>query len=199
VADLIAGASYIDTPVDIGRAALSRRLRRRPGRKWKDAHAIRFHDDGAVNFPYLSERHVVPDTAAAAAGVPAQARNRINAAVAAAGQSHRLVTRRLRAQVGVGFAAGNLMRAFSDADRSARLWDGNHRRHYAPAFEAEDGPEARLLSKSTRDSHHLSPNWASLRGSCRGIRCRRGSRACAVMPRIQLIQGGCAPKGATCI
>src|SRR6185436_10243821 len=25
------------------------------GHKWKDAHAIRFHDDGAVNFPYLSD------------------------------------------------------------------------------------------------------------------------------------------------
>ena len=51
----IAGTSYIDTPVDIIAPRFLGDYADGLGRKWKDAHAIRFHDDGAVNFPYLSD------------------------------------------------------------------------------------------------------------------------------------------------
>lgn len=55
VAELIAGARYVDTPVEAIAPRFLGEYRDGLGREWKDAHAIRFHDDGAVNFPYLSD------------------------------------------------------------------------------------------------------------------------------------------------
>src|SRR6185503_19621572 len=55
VADLIAGALYTDTAVDVIAPRFLGDYEDGLGHKWKDAHAIRFHDDGAVNFPYLSD------------------------------------------------------------------------------------------------------------------------------------------------
>jgi nitrate/nitrite transport system substrate-binding protein len=55
VAELIAGPRYMDTPVDVIAPRFLGDYEDGLGRKWKDDHAIRFHDDGAVNFPYLSD------------------------------------------------------------------------------------------------------------------------------------------------
>ncbi len=54
-AETIAQASYVGTGV----AAIGPRLRgdydNGLGRRWQDAQALKFFDDGAVNFPYLSD------------------------------------------------------------------------------------------------------------------------------------------------
>jgi nitrate/nitrite transport system substrate-binding protein len=55
VARLLGGASYLDMDA---RAILPRLLgdyEDGRGHRWTDPHAVRFHADGAVNFPYLSD------------------------------------------------------------------------------------------------------------------------------------------------
>jgi nitrate/nitrite transport system substrate-binding protein len=55
VAELIAGRPYLNVPVD----TIEQRFRgvydNGIGRRWKDEHALKFHDGGQVNFPYYSD------------------------------------------------------------------------------------------------------------------------------------------------
>jgi len=55
MAEIISGAAYVNT----GKHAISQRIlghyQDGMGRNWEDAHALRFHHEGAVNFPYLSD------------------------------------------------------------------------------------------------------------------------------------------------
>lgn len=55
MAEIISGAGYVNTRKD----AISQRIlghyQDGMGRCWEDAHALRFHQEGAVNFPYLSD------------------------------------------------------------------------------------------------------------------------------------------------
>jgi ABC-type nitrate/sulfonate/bicarbonate transport system substrate-binding protein len=55
MADIISGPAYVNT----GKDAISQRIlghyQDGMGNRWEDAHALRFHHEGAVNFPYLSD------------------------------------------------------------------------------------------------------------------------------------------------
>jgi nitrate/nitrite transport system substrate-binding protein len=55
VAEIIAGESCIDCPVDVIEQRLEGRYEDGLGKKWSDPDHMKFHADGAVNFPYLSD------------------------------------------------------------------------------------------------------------------------------------------------
>ena len=55
VAEIIADKSYVNCPVDIIDQRLEGQYENGIGRKWKDADYMKFHNDGLVNFPYLSD------------------------------------------------------------------------------------------------------------------------------------------------
>lgn len=55
VARLISSAAYVDTDVAAIEARLLGRYDDGRGRVWDDTHAVRFHADGAVNYPYVSD------------------------------------------------------------------------------------------------------------------------------------------------
>jgi nitrate/nitrite transport system substrate-binding protein len=54
-AEVLAGADYLDTPVETIAPRLQGRYDNGMGRQWDDPHRMRFFDDGAVNYPYLSD------------------------------------------------------------------------------------------------------------------------------------------------
>jgi len=55
VSALIAGADYINAPVDVIHDRFVGHYDNGNGKKWQDANAIKFFNDGKVNFPYLSD------------------------------------------------------------------------------------------------------------------------------------------------
>ena len=55
VAEVIADKSYVNCPVDIIDQRLQAEYDNGIGRKWKDLDYMKFYNDGAVNFPYLSD------------------------------------------------------------------------------------------------------------------------------------------------
>jgi len=55
VAGLIAGRAFVDTEPDVIRQRFLGRYENGLGLDWLDAHPMRFHDDGRVNFPWLSD------------------------------------------------------------------------------------------------------------------------------------------------
>ena len=55
VSEIIAGKAYIDCPVEVIDQRMEGRYEDGLGRKWNDAHGLKFCGDGAVNFPYLSD------------------------------------------------------------------------------------------------------------------------------------------------
>ena len=55
VAGIIAEPSYVDCPVDVIDQRLEGRYEDGLGRAWVDPDFMKFHADGAVNFPYLSD------------------------------------------------------------------------------------------------------------------------------------------------
>jgi len=54
-AQTIAAKSYVNTQAGLIEGRMLGEYRNGLGRAWKDKHAMRFHGDGAVNFPYLSD------------------------------------------------------------------------------------------------------------------------------------------------
>lgn len=127
IARLLAQPDYVGTP----RGSIEPRLRGEYddgcGRRWHDAHAVRFHDDGDVNFPYVSDatwfmtQHVRwgllerdPDYDAVARRV-----QRIGLYAEAA------------AAVGVALP-GSAMRSSRLVD--GRVWDGSNPAAYARSF-----------------------------------------------------------------
>lgn len=55
VAEIIADKSYINCPVDIIDQRMEGKYEDGLGKKWNDPNYMKFHGDGAVNFPYLSD------------------------------------------------------------------------------------------------------------------------------------------------
>ncbi len=55
VAEVIAYPAYVGAPLGTIAARLMGEYDNGIGRRWRDAHYMRFHDDGRVNFPYLSD------------------------------------------------------------------------------------------------------------------------------------------------
>jgi nitrate/nitrite transport system substrate-binding protein len=55
VAEIIADKSYVNCPVDVIDQRLAGNYDNGIGRQWKDADYMKFHNDGHVNFPYLSD------------------------------------------------------------------------------------------------------------------------------------------------
>lgn len=54
-ARVVAARSYINTSVDVIEGRMLGEYENGLGKRWKDAHSMKFFDDGAVNFPYLSD------------------------------------------------------------------------------------------------------------------------------------------------
>jgi nitrate/nitrite transport system substrate-binding protein len=55
VAQLIAGKAYVNAPEDVILGRFLGDYDNGNGKQWKDAHYMRFYNDGQVNFPYLSD------------------------------------------------------------------------------------------------------------------------------------------------
>jgi nitrate/nitrite transport system substrate-binding protein len=55
VSEIIADKSYVNCPVDVIDQRLAGNYDNGIGRQWKDADYMKFHNDGHVNFPYLSD------------------------------------------------------------------------------------------------------------------------------------------------
>ena len=55
VAEIIADKSYVNCPVDVIDQRLEGVYDNGIGKKWNDANYMKFYNDGAVNFPYLSD------------------------------------------------------------------------------------------------------------------------------------------------
>ncbi len=54
-AQTVAARAYINTPVETIQGRMLGNYENGLGKKWQDAHAMRFFNDGAVNYPYLSD------------------------------------------------------------------------------------------------------------------------------------------------
>lgn len=54
-AQTVAARAYINTPVETIQGRMLGDYQNGLGKKWQDAHAMRFFNDGAVNYPYLSD------------------------------------------------------------------------------------------------------------------------------------------------
>ena len=55
VAEIIADKSYVNCPVEVIDQRLEGNYENGLGKKWKDPDYMKFYNDGAVNFPYLSD------------------------------------------------------------------------------------------------------------------------------------------------
>ena len=55
VAEVIADKSYVNCPVDVIDQRLQGNYENGIGKKWKDPDYMKFYNEGAVNFPYLSD------------------------------------------------------------------------------------------------------------------------------------------------
>ncbi|MBL8521818.1 MAG: ABC transporter substrate-binding protein [Betaproteobacteria bacterium] len=55
VAEIIADKSYVNCPVDVIDQRLEGDYDNGIGKKWKDADYMKFYNEGAVNYPYLSD------------------------------------------------------------------------------------------------------------------------------------------------
>ncbi|MFN3593135.1 MAG: CmpA/NrtA family ABC transporter substrate-binding protein [Thiobacillaceae bacterium] len=55
VARIIAGKAYVNTEVEVIEGRMLGQYENGLGRKWQDKNSMKFYDDGAVNFPYLSD------------------------------------------------------------------------------------------------------------------------------------------------
>jgi nitrate/nitrite transport system substrate-binding protein len=54
-ADTVAGKAYVNTDADVIVARMLGRYTNGLGKTWDDKNAMKFYNDGAVNFPYLSD------------------------------------------------------------------------------------------------------------------------------------------------
>lgn len=127
-ATLLAGPEYINVPVGLIEDRLLGQYQDGLGRTWRDAHAMRFFDDGQVNFPWLSDGMWFltqqyrwgmlaghPDYLAVARRV-----NRID------------LYREAASRIGVA-APSEEMRASTLLD--GRIWDGANPAAYAAGFD----------------------------------------------------------------
>jgi nitrate/nitrite transport system substrate-binding protein len=55
MAETIADKAYVNTSVDVINQRILGRYQNGLGRTWDDPHHMKFYNDGAVNFPYLSD------------------------------------------------------------------------------------------------------------------------------------------------
>jgi nitrate/nitrite transport system substrate-binding protein len=55
VAEIIADKSYVNCPVEVIDQRMEGKYEDGLGRKWNDPNYMKFYNDGAVNFPYLSD------------------------------------------------------------------------------------------------------------------------------------------------
>lgn len=55
VAEIIADKSYVNCPVDVIDQRMEGKYEDGLGKKWDDPNYMKFHNEGAVNFPYLSD------------------------------------------------------------------------------------------------------------------------------------------------
>ncbi len=127
-AETIAARSYVNTDVDVIVGRMQGQYQNGLGKRWDDAHAMKFFRDGEVNFPWLSDgmwfltQHrrwglleAEPDYLAVAKAI-----NRVD------------IYRQAASAAGVAVPAGDL--------RSARLidgvvWDGKAPAQYAGSFK----------------------------------------------------------------
>ena len=55
VAEIIAGKAYVDAPIEVISDRFLGNYEDGLGKRWNDANYMKFYNDGAVNFPYLSD------------------------------------------------------------------------------------------------------------------------------------------------
>ncbi len=55
MADVVADKAYVNTSVDVINQRILGRYQNGLGKTWDDPNAMKFYNDGAVNFPYLSD------------------------------------------------------------------------------------------------------------------------------------------------
>ena len=55
MAETIADKSYVNTSVDVINQRILGRYQNGMGKTWDDPNSMKFYNDGAVNFPYLSD------------------------------------------------------------------------------------------------------------------------------------------------
>jgi nitrate/nitrite transport system substrate-binding protein len=55
MAEIISAVQYVNTGKDVIWQRILGRYEDGMGRSWEDAHCMRFHQEGAANFPYLSD------------------------------------------------------------------------------------------------------------------------------------------------
>jgi len=55
VAEVIAGKFYVDAPIEVIEGRFAGDYEDGLGKKWSEANYMKFYNDGAVNFPYLSD------------------------------------------------------------------------------------------------------------------------------------------------
>jgi nitrate/nitrite transport system substrate-binding protein len=55
VAETVASKAYINCPVDVIEGRMAGKYDNGAGKTWDDPHAMKFFDDGRVNYPYLSD------------------------------------------------------------------------------------------------------------------------------------------------
>ena len=54
-AEVVSAASFVNTDINVIQDRMMGRYNNGIGKAWDDAHAMKFYNDGAVNFPYLSD------------------------------------------------------------------------------------------------------------------------------------------------
>ncbi|THF59273.1 CmpA/NrtA family ABC transporter substrate-binding protein [Pseudothauera rhizosphaerae] len=127
-AKVIAARSYVNTDVDVIEGRMLGKYENGLGKSWQDAHSMKFFNDGAVNFPWLSDgmwfltqhrRWGLLDKEPDYLGV-ARAINRID------------IYRQAAAAAGVALPAGE-MRASKLID--GVVWDGSEPAKYAGGFK----------------------------------------------------------------
>ena len=132
VAEIIAGKSYIDAPVDVIKSRFMGNYEDGLGRQWRDPNHMKFFADGKVPFPYLSDGmwfltqfrrwgllSADPDYLAVARQINqvelySQAATRLNVAV-----------------------PKDVMR--SSVLMDGKVWDGSHPEEYAAGFKVRAG------------------------------------------------------------
>ena len=129
-AETIAQKAYVNTDTEVIVARMLGRYQNGLGKSWDDKNHMKFFNDGAVNFPYLSRRHVVHD--------PAQALGLLKSHpdyLAVAKQVNRIdVYKQGAAAAGVALPKSD-MRTSKLID--GVVWDGKDPAKYADGFKVK--------------------------------------------------------------
>jgi nitrate/nitrite transport system substrate-binding protein len=119
-AETVASKSYINTDMDVILERMLGRYQNGLGKSWDDKNAMKFFNDGAVNFPLSVGRHVVPDPAQALGSAEVRPR------LPGRGQGHQPHRHLQAGGHRCRCRAAEERHAFAQADRRRRVgWQGS--------------------------------------------------------------------------